>query len=111
MKATEVYSRLRDDIGPWAKAQGFQRAKTMLSWHRPYHEHHLVFWFQVSRDGWDDYAGSKFTVELQLSEEPIVGEVSSFRRRLGEFLDDSFREEVRGIQNKIISSLTLPPRD
>ena len=81
----------------------------MFSWYRPHRDLHIVFWFQVSQDGWDDYEGSKFTVEFQLSAEPIVGEVSSFRQRLGQFLDDSSREEVRKIQNGIICSLTPPP--
>ena len=109
MKSTEVYKLLGDEVGPWAKAQGFKRAKTMLSWHRPHKDHHIVFWFQISRDGWDAFAGSKFTVEFQLSAEPMVGSKSIRRQRFGKLLADSTREELRMIQNSIISSLPKPP--
>ena len=83
----------------------------MLSWQRPHGPAHTVFWFQVSRDGWDAWAGSKFTMEFQVSELPVVGEVSSYRKRLGDFLDDETREEARTIQNQIIASLAAPPPD
>jgi hypothetical protein len=111
MKSTEVYKLLREEVGPWSKEQGFRPAKTMLSWHRPYKDKHIVFWFQVSRDGWDAFAGSKLTVEFQLSTEPVVGSKSIRRQRFGEFLSDSTREELRAIQNSIISSLPKPPSD
>ena len=111
MKSTVVYKLLREEIGSWAKAEGFKRAKTMLSWYRPYKEMHIVFWFQISRDGWDEYAGSSFTFEFQLSREPDVGVLSVRRERLGKLLDDSAREELRKIQNNVIQSLPKPPSD
>jgi hypothetical protein len=110
MKAREVYKRLREEIGPWARAEGFKRTRTMLSWCRSRGKDCCVFWFQISRDGWDKYAGSKFTVEIQRSPQPHVGEVRAFRERLGAMLDESSREEARKIQNKIIASLPKPPR-
>lgn len=109
MKSTEVYRLLRNEIGPWSKEQGFKRGKAMLSWHRPSNGMHVVFWFQVSCDGWDAYAGSQFTVEFQLSREPEVGAPSVCRQRIAEFLDDNSREEVRKIQNSVVKALPKPP--
>src|SRR5258706_12863523 len=110
MKSTEAYKLLRDEVGPWAKAQGFKRAKSMLSWYRPHKNMHIVFWFQVSQSGSDAFAGSQFTVEFQLSHDPIVG-AGPHRQRLGKPLSDSSREELRGIQNGVILSLPKPPSD
>jgi hypothetical protein len=71
VKSTDAYRVIRPVIAPWCKAEGFSRTPGgMLGWQRRQAEEHLVFWFQCSRDGWDDYAGSKFIVEFQLSEEP-----------------------------------------
>jgi hypothetical protein len=109
MKATQVYSALRGHLTPTFKAAGFQTAKSMLSWVRPQRNRHVLVWCQVSRDGWDSYAGSKFVVEFQLSEEPVVGAAHVRRRRLGGMLDDKGREEMRLIQNEVISSLRRPP--
>ena len=110
MKSTEAYKLLREEMGPWTKAQGFKRAKSMLSWYRPHKDKHIVFWFQVSKSGWDAFAGSQFTVEFQLSHDPIVG-AGDRRERLGKLLSDSVREELRGIQNSVILSLPKPPAD
>ncbi len=110
MKSTEVYKLLREEVGPWTKAQGFKRAKSMLSWYRPLKDKHIVFWFQVSQSGWDAFAGSQFTVEFQLSHDPNVG-AGLRRERIGKLLNDSVREELRGIQNGVILSLPKPPAD
>ena len=109
MKSTEVYGALRVHLAPVFQAAGFKRAKAMLSWARPQGDRHLVVWCQVSRDGWDNYAGSQFTVEFQLSDEAIVGARSIRRQRLPRMLDDSGREESRTIQNGVIASLPHPP--
>ena len=111
MKSTEVYKILREEIGPWAKTQGFKRLETMLSWSRPHAGNHLVFWFQISRDGWNDFAGSKFTLEFQISQQPVVGAASVNRKRFGKLLDESALEELRRIQNLVIGSLKKPSDD
>jgi hypothetical protein len=64
MKSPEVYAALKDHLAPSFQAAGFKRAKAMLSWARPQQNHHFVVWFQVSQDGWDSYAGSKFKALL-----------------------------------------------
>jgi hypothetical protein len=109
MNSSKVYSALRDHLKPAFAAAGFKRAKALLSWVRPQRDRHLVVWCQVSQDGWDDYAGSQFVVGFQLSDEPIVGALSIRRRRLGKLLNRTGREEMRLIQNEVISSLLRPP--
>ena len=82
----------------------------MLSWAgRRHGGRYLVVWCQVSQRGWDDYAGSEFVVEFQLSIEPIVGASSDRRQRFGAMLDGVGREEIRQMQNHVIASLTCPP--
>lgn len=109
MKSTEAYRVLRTHLAPVFQDAGFRRAKALLSWMRPQRGRFLVVWCQVSQSGWDDYAGSKFTVEFQLSDEAIVGAESVRRRRLPNMLDDDGREEIRIIQNAVIASLQRPP--
>ena len=103
-----VYAIAREVLGPLAKELGFRREKAMLSWTRPYGPQHLTFWFQVSQHGWDTYAGSQFTIELQLSPNPEVG-TGLRRARLPTLLTDADREEVRRRENAVISRLVLPP--
>jgi len=110
MKSTEVYAQLRSELGPWLKSTGFKRANGFLSWSRPQGDEYLTVWCQISQDGWDDYAGSKFVVELQLAPEPDVGAVGTARKRLSAMLNEEQRETVRQIQNRVISSLSKPPK-
>jgi hypothetical protein len=109
MKSTEAYRVLRTHLAPIFQDAGFKRAKALLSWMRPQRGRYLVVWCQVSQSGWDDCAGSQFTVEFQLSDEAIVGAKSVRRGRFPKMLDDSGREEIRTIQNGVIASLQRPP--
>ncbi|MEI9430935.1 hypothetical protein [Mesorhizobium sp. Cs1299R1N3] len=109
MKSTEAYRVLRTHLAPIFQGAGFKRAKGLLSWMRPQGQRHLVVWCQVSQFGWDDFAGSQFTVEFQLSDEAVVGAFPSRRRRFPKMLDYNGRDEVRTIQNRVISSLHRPP--
>ena len=109
MKSTEAYRVLRIHLAPIFQDAGFKRAKGLLSWMRPQRGRYLVVWCQVSQSGWDDYAGSQFTVEFQLSAEAITGANSVCRRRFPKMLDDSGREGIRTIQNGVIASLQRPP--
>jgi hypothetical protein len=110
MKSPEVYAQLRTELAPWFKANGFKRAKGLLSWSRPHGDAHVVVWCQISQDGWDNYAGSKFVVEFQRSTEPIVGAHPARRQRLASLLSPADREYVRTIQNAVIASLGRPPK-
>jgi len=109
MKSTEVYSQLRDELGPWFKSMEFKRAKGFLSWTRQKDDLQTVVWCQISQSGWEAYSGSQFTVELQRSVEPVVGASNGPRKRLAAFLSQLEREEVRGIQNAVVAGLTKPP--
>ncbi len=110
MRSQETYSALRARLAPVFKANGFKRARTMLSWARAQGDKYILVWCQVDRGGWDAYAGSKFVIEFQLSYEPVVGTSSIRRQRLGKMLHANEREEIRTIQNKVIASLSRPPR-
>jgi hypothetical protein len=109
MKSTEAYRVLRTHLAPVFRDAGFKRAKSLLSWIRPQTGRYLVVWCQVSQFGWDDCAGSQFTVEFQLSDEALPGAKSVRRRRFPRMLDDNGREEMRTIQNGVIASLQRPP--
>jgi hypothetical protein len=109
LKAKEVYAILRQELAPLFKELGFKRAKAFLSWSREAGGVHTVVWCQVSQDGWDSHAGSKFTVEFQRSAEPTVGVPSERRNRISHFLSAADREEVRQLQNAVIQSLRRPP--
>lgn len=113
MKSTEVYSIVRSALGPWCKQQGFKRTKGgMLGWYRPVGNWFVLFWFQVSLDGWDPYAGSKFIVEFQISDEPRIGSLRAVHRsRLPKYLSDDQLERVRELQNRVIARLEKPKRD
>ena len=111
MKSTEVNGLLRDRIAPEMKSLGFKREKSLLSWSRHHGDLYTVVWCQVSQDGWDEYAGSKFTVEFQRSIESVVGSASKQRQRVGKLISDVQREEVRHRQNRVVASLRRPPED
>jgi hypothetical protein len=88
MKSTEVYRVLRDELAPVLKSLGFKRGKEFLSWTREHDGLYTVLWCQVSRDGWDDYAGSSFVVEFQRSEATGVGMPAKARKRINKLLAD-----------------------
>ncbi len=111
MKSAEVYRVLRTRMAPYCKENGYRRTDGgMLGWYRSADEMHLTFWCQCSQDGWDGYAGSKFTVEFQWSDDPRPG-TGTWRQRIGRLISDEEREDVRTIQNRVIATLPKPPRD
>jgi len=108
MKSTEVYACLKEVLGPWTKANGFKRTKSFLGWFKPHGDRFLTFWFQCSRDGWDDFAGSKFAVEFQLDQMSEPGGLGT-RARIARFLDSNQLERAHQLQNDVISKLEKPP--
>lgn len=48
-------------------------ASAFPAWRRKQESRVLLFWCQISRDGWDQYAGAKLTVEFQLWRWPFIG--------------------------------------
>jgi len=109
MNSTEVYGVLKRELSPVLKPLGFKRGKSFLSWFRIHNGLCTVLWCQVSRDGWDDYAGSQFTVEFQRSSDSEAGSHSKRRMRIAKLLSESQREHVWRIQGQVIASLRRPP--
>jgi len=110
MKSQQLYSILREHLAPVFKANGFKRSKTMLSWVRPRGELYVGVWCQADQRGWDTYAGSKFVMEFQLGRQPVIGANTICRQRIGGMLSTAEREEIRAVQNNVISSLHRPPK-
>jgi hypothetical protein len=77
-----------------------------------------MLFFQCSQDGWDDFAGSKFALELAFAEqsefarfgwsEPRPG-IGRLRLRVGSLLTEAELEAVRSLQNQVIDRLPRPP--
>lgn len=113
MKSTEVYGILRQILSSLCKELGFKRITgSMLGWQKPFTDRYIVFWFQVSQDGWDEYAGSKFVVEFQISNKPIIGAGQyNMRWRLPKFLNEEELKQVRQMQNTVIRKLHRPDRN
>ena len=113
MKSTQVYQAIREVIAPWCKENGFKRTSGgMLGWYQAVDEKFIVFWFQCSQDGWNEYAGSSFCVEFQFSDSPhIGGGHADDRQRLPHFLTRNDLDEVRQKKNSVIAKLVYPPKD
>jgi hypothetical protein len=110
LKSTDVYNQLKGELGPWFKAAGFKRGSGLLTWARRHGDWWTLAWCQVSQDGWDDFSGSKFTVEFARAEAAQAGANGPWRARLPRLLTAQERERVREIQNGIIAKLREPPR-
>jgi hypothetical protein len=109
MKSTEVYGVLKQELAPMLTPAGFKRGRSFLSWSRASEDGNTVIWCQVSRDGWDSFAGSQFVVEFQRSAEPDAGARSSRRQRIAELLSDVDLIQAWITQNRIIAELRRPP--
>jgi hypothetical protein len=109
VKSSDVYAILRDVLGPWCKESGLLRTKGgMLGWYEQISKgSFLTFWFQVSRDGWDDFAGSKFIAEFQRGSDSRIG-TGTLRHRLCHFLGREELATVQSIQNDVIRKLVKP---
>src|ERR1700722_8320294 len=109
MKSTEVYAVLKQELAPMLTPAGFKRGRSFLSWSRATGSRYTVVWCQVSREGWDSFAGSQFVVEFQRSAEPVVGAHPSRRQRIVELLSEVDLNQARNAQNRIIAELRRPP--
>jgi hypothetical protein len=113
MKSSEVYRLVREVFNPWAKEAGFKRGRGgMLTYARPDSDRTTfeTFWFQCSQEGWDPFAGSKFTLEFQKATDPGPGHGTD-RARFNRLLSASEREHVRSLQNVVIRKLRRSPHD
>jgi hypothetical protein len=111
IRSREVYREIREILAPWCKTHGFKRVRSgLLGWYKPVRDEWCLFWFQCSEWGWNDLTGSEFTVEFLLSAAPVIGPAVKHKRLL-QLMDDAPLEQARQIQNRVIASLRLPPKD
>jgi hypothetical protein len=109
LSSRHAYGILRESVSQRCKAAGFGRIRgAMLGYWRAREDLYDVFWFQVSQDGWDRWAGSKFTLELQRGPAPEPG-AGRTRVRFGLLLSEGERALARELQNRVIAKLHPPP--
>jgi hypothetical protein len=107
MKATEVYSIVKADLGPWFKAAGFRIAKNqVLGFSRPLSSGRLVAWFQTDRFGWDAYQGGAF--RLLTATFPEDTAMRDYEEAFQYFLTDEELDQARLVQDEVIASLPVP---
>ncbi len=111
MKSTEVYKEISKIIFPNLQSKGFKKTKSgMVGFYKQLKELYLVIWFQCSRDGFDQFAGSKFIVEIQISETNEIGSASVVRQRIPFFLTDKDFDNITKIENEIKDKLQKPQK-
>jgi hypothetical protein len=112
IKAPEVYRTLRQELGPWFKAEGFRRTKGgMLGWHRPQGPLFLVVGFYCwPPPGGDPLYGSCYTVQFELSESPLIGTGRTHIARLNNLLSEAQFDRLLEIQNAVIAKLKKPDK-
>jgi hypothetical protein len=104
VKADAVYKVVREVLQPLCKQLSFIRIGS-LGWTAQTSEsEHFTFWFQLSRDGWDDHAGSSFVVEFQRAPSPTPGALGlgTRRNRIGDLLSKEDRALVTPMQNDVV---------
>lgn len=110
MKSTEVYKEISNIIFPKLKLNGFKKTKSgMLGFYKKLKSHYLTIWFQCSQDGFDKYAGSKFTVEIQIGGSDKIGD-SLHRHRIQYFFTQSELNNIKKVENGIKDTLHKPPK-
>jgi hypothetical protein len=110
MKSAEVYKEINSIIFPNLKSNGFKKTKSgMLGFYKKLKSHYLIIWFQCSRDGFDEYTGSKFIVETQIGDTNEIGG-SVHRHRIPYFLTQDEFDIIKKAENKIKDKLRKPPK-
>jgi|WetSurMetagenome_2_1015567.scaffolds.fasta_scaffold52388_3 hypothetical protein len=111
MKSTDVYKEINNIIFPNLKSNEFKKTKSgMLGYYKQLKEFYLVIWFQCSQDGFDEYAGSKFIVEIQISKTNEIGTDSIVRQRIPFFLTENDFTEIARTENQIKDKFRKPPK-
>ena len=104
-----MYKILDNHIQVDLKERGYKKAKSsMLGYSKKVDDHYINFWFQCSRDGFDEYAGSKFIVQFSVDDLAEVGYSGSDGGRIPKYLTLEELKEIKLIQNKIVRRLTKP---
>lgn len=109
MKSTELYKIINSQIGVEVRKLSYKKTKSgMLGFYKKIGENYIVFWFQCSQDGFDKYAGSKFTVEFRIGYSNQIGHSGIGGGRVAKYLSTKDLDEILIIQNGIISNLIEP---
>lgn len=110
MRSTEVYKEINSLVFPPLKSNGLKKTKSgMLGFYKKLKSQYLIIWFQCSRDGFDQYAGSKFIVEIQIGNSREIGD-SLDRLRIPYFLTQDELDNIKRTENEIKSKLRKPPK-
>jgi hypothetical protein len=107
ISSRDLYRHLRTSTADAFGRLGFRPARAArLSYSMPYDAEFLTIWFQADRYGWDVLWGSEFTLEFQLGPATDPGSAAiTARSRYAHLLSPSALEEVRDLNNRVISSL------
>lgn len=110
MKSTEVYKEINSLVFPTLQSYGFKKTKSgMLGFYKKLKSHYLIIWFQCSRDGFDQFAGSKFIVETQIGNIAEIGG-GLHRHRIPYFLTESELDSIKKTENAIKDKLPKPTK-
>jgi hypothetical protein len=110
MKSSMVYKILNNHIQGDLKKLSYKKVRSsMLGYSKKVNGHYINFWFQCSRDGFDEYAGAKFIVQFSIDGLAEIGYRGYNGGRIPKYLTVEELVEVGLIQSNIISKLTKPP--
>lgn len=114
LTSSEFSALAQRELGAWAESRGFEKkAAGVLAWIRRSEKGDEQFSVRISPLGTNRYAGSAFQILALTS---VASEVRNnreegARRRLTELLSATELEQVRALQNAVISRLPPHPSD
>jgi hypothetical protein len=114
LTAAEVYKTIKEITGQYYKKNGFKcTTDRILGWYKLINDEYFIVTFWCWPKGSDKLAGSKFTVELELSSQPKVmsSALTTKRIRLVDLLSEEQKVKIIENQNKVISKLKKPRKD
>jgi hypothetical protein len=114
ISAADVYKSIKELTEQDYKENGFTRTKErILGWYKPLQDEYFIVTFWCWPKGSDKLAGSKFTVELELSSKPKVmsGHLMAKRIRLVKLMSEEQKKQIIENQNRVIGKLEKPGKD
>jgi hypothetical protein len=109
MKANDVYRLLAIELDAVAHAQGFRKIRgSRLAYQRATAGAYQTIWFQCDRQGWDQYAGSRFFANFTVSTARTY-DVGGRHEGLFYFLSDTELEGARDFRDSVVRRIPRPP--
>ncbi len=113
MKTKAVFKILREHLEPVLTPLKFGPLKDStgqnLAWSRPAGgRKHETVWCQIDKWPWDQWIGSKFTVEFQHAGTRDIGAMRGKRARIGDLLNAREKREISEYQNRVIARCRVP---